>query len=254
MGLCGSSAAKVHILPEGVLPDGVEQLQRTPEESDAVVKILTESFCGTATAQPELVFSWCLGEELEAKFDDQAARHEKMSWVLKFMTSDAWAAGEKGCVLVCRKPDGGIGGIALLKIYRGKAGDSMSSMHRAATWSGGRSKTQLEYCNNPRMKAFDGTIKKLQKQWRKGEVVEVVAVAVDTSAQGQGMGGKLMRAASAIADKEGLACYLECNGERNPQIYKKYGYEVKGEEEIRTKKGEVFPHKCIAMVRPKSVA
>ena len=27
-----------------------------------------------------------------------------------------------------------------------------------------------------------------------------------------------------------------------------------GEEEIRTKKGEVFPHKCIAMVRPKSVA
>ena len=65
-----------------------------------------------------------------------------------------------------------------------------------------------------------------------------------------------MRAASAIADHEGLPCVLQTCGTRNPAIYKKYGYEVKSEEEVRAKASrgrpeEVFQHPFVGMVRPK---
>ena len=78
------------------------------------------------------------------------------------------------------------------------------------------------------MKAMEAALKKLHTAYAKGPHIYVWAVGVDPSAQGHGFCGKLLRAASAVADREQLPCYLECCGEKNPKIYKRYGYKVAG--------------------------
>merc|ERR1712087_281754 len=110
--------------------------------------------------------------------------------------------------------------------------------------------------SNPRMAAFEATLKKLHATHASGPHLYVWCVAIDPSAQGQGISGKLMRAAASIADREGLPCYLETCGPKNPTIYAKYGYAVVGQDRMSTKpkKGaepEVFEHPYLAMVRPK---
>jgi len=254
MGCSGSRAQDV-----GELPEGTEQLQRTPTLATEMCELLTASWAGSSTGPPELAFDWCMGPELQGNFDDLARRQALLRWISTFMVELVFAAGPKGAVLACRKPDGSIGGMALLKIYRGKDGDDLCAMHHGASRAGGRSAETHAYMNCPRMKALVASQKEIHDQCGLRSYVYVQAVAVDPSAQGQGMGGKLMRAASAVADREGLACYLEATGARNQQIYKKYGYEVKAEAELRTKarKGkleEVFEHKMAAMVRPSSAS
>jgi ribosomal protein S18 acetylase RimI-like enzyme len=52
------------------------------------------------------------------------------------------------------------------------------------------------------------------------------ALGVEPAAQGQGIGGSLIRPVLARADAEGLPCYLETETERNVAFYRKYGFEV----------------------------
>ena len=66
----------------------------------------------------------------------------------------------------------------------------------------------------------------------------------------EGVGGKLMRAAVAIADRERLPCFLETCGPRNPDIYARYGFAVAGREEMRTTAGDACENPYIGMVRP----
>ena len=237
------------------LPGDVEQLQRTPEAAEEAGKVLTSAFAGTADNAGELGFDWCLGLELAGKYDDIPRRHSCMGWAMKFITEYAFASGPKGAVLACRKPDGALGGVAVLIISRSKPSDSMCAMMTAGSRTGSMNADAKVFNRCPRMTAMEATYKKLHRDLASQGHVYVWAVAVDPSAQGQGIGGRLMRAASAIADREGLPCYLEACGPKNAQIYKKYGYEVKGEQELRTKaKGgqpeEAFEHHVLGMVRP----
>ena len=238
------------------LPGEVEQLQRNPELAAECGQLLTRAFAGTTNGNCELGFDWCLGDELAGKFDDLPRRNATIGWAMKFVVEDAFSAGRSGAVLACRKPDGAIGGVAVLKIYHGKARDGMCQQMTAASRTGSMSAAAKAYIYGPRMQALEGALKKLHSTMAHGHVY-VWAVGVDTSAQGQGMGGRLMRAASAIADRAGLPCYLETCGPKNPELYKKYGYEVCGEEECVAKaqkgkgtEGERFAHKYIGMVRP----
>ena len=239
------------------LPGDVEQLQRNPELAVELSELLTRSFAGTADSPGEIGFDWCLGPDLAGKYDDLPGRHAAMGWALKYVVEDAFAAGPKGAVLSCRKPDGGIGGVAVLKVCNGKASDGICAMMTAGSRAGSMGKEAKAYNYGPRMQAVEAALKKLHAPHIASGHVYVWAVAVDPSAQGQGMGGRLMRAASAIADHKGLPCYLETCGAKLPAIYKKYGYEVVAEEVARTKaKGgkpeEVFEHPYIGMVRPKT--
>ena len=78
-------------------------------------------------------------------------------------------------------------------------------------------------------------------------------LAVDPQHQGKGLGAKLCRAVSAMADKDGLPCYLECSGPRNRAIYTHLGY---GEVEcykLVDPAGDGEPYEELyAMVRPAS--
>jgi len=79
-------------------------------------------------------------------------------------------------------------------------------------------------------------------------------VATDPMLQGQGHGGRLIRAVSRVADAAGLPIYLECGGERLKGLYAHFGFELVGEAPLEMK-GDVagWPTQPIvyyAMVRP----
>lgn len=60
--------------------------------------------------------------------------------------------------------------------------------------------------------------------------------------QGHGVGSRQMRAVSVLADELDVPCWLECGGERNIVIYRRYGYEV----EVRTGPDGIFCDKADA--------
>ena len=57
-------------------------------------------------------------------------------------------------------------------------------------------------------------------------------VGVEPNAQGRGLGGALMRHATARADAQGVPAYLESSNPRNISLYERHGFEVMGEIQI----------------------
>ncbi len=66
----------------------------------------------------------------------------------------------------------------------------------------------------------------------------LVALGVAPAAQGQGVGGALLRPLLAQADEEGRPCYLDTFNERNLAFYSRHGFEVA--QEARVENGPVF--------------
>ncbi len=59
----------------------------------------------------------------------------------------------------------------------------------------------------------------------------LLALGVDPSRQGEGLGGALLQPVLAQADASGLPCYLETQTERNVRFYEKCGFVVSSEGE-----------------------
>ena len=57
-------------------------------------------------------------------------------------------------------------------------------------------------------------------------------IGVEPNAQGSGLGGALMRHATARADRDGLPAYLESSNPRNISLYERHGFEAMGEIRI----------------------
>ncbi len=58
------------------------------------------------------------------------------------------------------------------------------------------------------------------------------AIGTDPVHQGKGYAGLVMRHQLAVADAQGLPCYLESSKESNIPIYKSFGFDVTGEIKI----------------------
>lgn len=65
-----------------------------------------------------------------------------------------------------------------------------------------------------------------QPHWHLGPI------AVDPIAQGQGVGGAMLRALCAIVDGHGGAAYLETDKPENVRIYRRFGFAVTLEREV----------------------
>ncbi|GAB5535806.1 MAG: GNAT family N-acetyltransferase [Rubricoccaceae bacterium] len=59
-------------------------------------------------------------------------------------------------------------------------------------------------------------------------------IAVDSSAQGRGVGSALLRAGVERADREGVGVYLETGTEANLAFYRKHGFEILQEIHLPT--------------------
>lgn len=57
-------------------------------------------------------------------------------------------------------------------------------------------------------------------------------LGVDPPSQGQGIGSALLQPALALADVDGLPCYLETERERNVPFYNRHGFEVVDEVDL----------------------
>ncbi len=57
-------------------------------------------------------------------------------------------------------------------------------------------------------------------------------LGVDPPRQGQGVGGALMQPVFALADREGLPCYLEADKAKNVPFYQRHGFEVVEESDL----------------------
>jgi ribosomal protein S18 acetylase RimI-like enzyme len=57
-------------------------------------------------------------------------------------------------------------------------------------------------------------------------------IGVEPNAQGNGLGGALMRHAVARCDQDGTHAYLESSNPRNISLYERHGFEVMGEIQI----------------------
>ena len=106
---------------------------------------------------------------------------------------------------------------------------------------------------NKRLMALEKVMKASHKQWAPGQHRYSSMIAVAPSAQGQGLGGLLVRAVHAMADAERVPCYLECNGTRTRDIYKHLGYEEMAKYTVALD-GDDAGHapfeELFAMVRP----
>ena len=244
MGCCASSKVQ----DVGDLRD-VECLQRTPAAAREASAVLGRSFAGTETTPPELAFEWCSG----GTWESPARGREALAWIMRYLVEESFAAGPKGAIVACRGAGGDLVGVACLMIYRGKPVDGPCLFPAAFARTGfpkGEAATYTNTDKNQRLAALTKASERLHKAHAPGPHVYVRAVAVDPGSQGRGVGGKLMRAAVAIADRERLPCFLETCGPRNPDIYARYGFAVAGREELRTKAGDACEHPYIGMVRP----
>lgn len=227
------------------LPPAVEVLQRTPREMQAACEVITRAFAGSSSTDPELGFDWCMGPELSER--DDPRRHSSLRWIFRYL------AEESHVILVVRTDTGAIGGVLVLKIFRSKPKSEVCGAIGAGWRAGMPGKDAKKLLGCARMKGFEAALLKLHNAHQAEANVYVAVAAVDPTAQGKGIGGRLMRAASAIADDEGLPCYLETTGSRNPRIYERYGYTVVGQEEMRPQ-GDVNDTTVLtefyAMVRP----
>ncbi len=57
-------------------------------------------------------------------------------------------------------------------------------------------------------------------------------LGVEPECQGQGLGSAMLDSIAATLDADGLPCTLETGGQRNVELYQRFGFEVVGEEEI----------------------
>jgi GNAT superfamily N-acetyltransferase len=57
-------------------------------------------------------------------------------------------------------------------------------------------------------------------------------IGVEPNAQGRGLGGALMRHATARADAAGTMAYLESSNPRNISLYERHGFEVMGKIQV----------------------
>ena len=74
--------------------------------------------------------------------------------------------------------------------------------------------------------------------------------------QGKGSCSRLMRTATRYADDHKILSYLEASGERNPNIYRRFGYEVKETASLKHPKepGASAFNQLHAMVRTFSLS
>jgi len=57
-------------------------------------------------------------------------------------------------------------------------------------------------------------------------------IGVDTSRQGEGLGGHVMREGVGMCDEEGVPGYLESSNPGNIPFYQRHGYEIVGEIQV----------------------
>ena len=245
------------------LPAGISSLNCNTEEH-AVTDVVGRAFAGDQTHDPEFSLNWCLVPELADRSDPQRVEITRFFLSFTVRQHGYWTRGltlgvrggdgELQAVCVCRKLD------RAKPVLETLAESSSYVYQMASSIAYGRvpkllmddaqkaTAEALERRSNP----CQDMLKTMHKDHADAPHWYVAILAVDPEHQGKGLGAKLIRAVSAMADKDGLPCYLECSGPRNKAVYEHLGYEEKGVYALIDEgvAGQVPFRELFAMVRP----
>lgn len=242
---CGASAIMPALAEFGDVVSLVDRAE--------AARVLGKSFAGTSTAEPELLFDWCLGPTLADR--NEPGRAATLEWMFGYLLHSATGAhllgvrsssGELQAAALCWLSPGGTKGPGFKNYLCG--GMSYAFTHKEVP----------AYMKNrklidKRLTAFDKASNTRHEKHAPGPHYYVSMLGVDPACQNQRFSSKLIHAVSRMADAKGVPCYLECAGKRVRDIYVHHGYE---EQECSTVsiEGDV-PHfaayeEFFAMVRP----
>jgi len=220
----------------------------------AAEDVCTRSFSGTPTTQPELCLDWACGPDVSGRWDDPK-RLKIFAYISKFIHRETLRGGPRKAILHARKKDSDeIGAVCVVHLLHGNAqpyGSTLSVVWNMVCRHGLPPFGDIAGCQK-RFEAADKLTNAMHK--RHGSKsglrhVYVAMMAVDPSAQGQKLCSKLMRTVSKVADAKGLPCYLECSGEKNREVYRRFGYEVAERCSVKDPGGGPGFDEYYAMVR-----
>ena len=216
------------------LPASLEIL--TPEQVEAeAVEALALAWSGSASTDPEQGFDWMLGPDLRGKWEDPE-RLRLLQWCHRFFYTICRAAAPGTVMLAARGPDGKVAGAVGVVPYEGGLPGALGELYafiytlaRLVPFHGwgmlaGNAGTRF-LATNPFVQAAHEHA--IGNEGKKPHLY-IGPVGVVPSMQGRGVTSVMMRHVNAWADELGWCCYLECSGERNPLVYKRYGYEDVG--------------------------
>lgn len=237
------------------LPDNILRVDHKTKAT--AIGVISRSFAGTATTDPEGTTDWVLGPLLKEKWDDPR-RMKMMTWFIGFLhTMVVEQLG--GFVLAAKKEDGTLGAAIMINPYtKGISGDCMvgcRALLPAGRVHGMPPFKEMGDANKgmqKRLYCLD-KVDEVHKKHLSGPHVYVNCMAVDPTCQGMGFCGRLMRFMNAYADERKLPLYLETSGLKNVAIYERFGYKSVEQFQISCPKDpdQSKPHTDdFAMIRP----
>lgn len=211
-------------------------------EIAAAYALIGRAFSGTSEALPEPGTNWIAGPGAVFGTHRDELFHFMMGVYLRAEHNARWS---RSGVLAVRAPDGGLQAVAFVhRMSSGRkpnglvsawrftravvaqvAASRMPSVFTAKDPATKAHAKQLGRSLKARGTLYGDEIARMhalqaQPHWY------VAALAVDPSAQGQGLGKRLLGALGQVADVDGLDVYLDCGSERHCRIYERCGYEV----------------------------
>ena len=220
-----------------------------------VARVLGKSFAGTSTAEPDLSFDWCLGPTLADR--NEPGRSATLEWMFGYLLHSAVGAH----LLGVRSPTGELQAAALCWLSKGgEKGPGFKNYVCGGMSYALKNKEVPAYIKNrklidKRLTAFDKAAKICHAKHAPGPHYYINLLGVDPAGQQAGLGSKLIRAVSQMADAKGVPCYLECAGKRVRDIYAHHGYEEQQCSTLSIEGDEpgFAMNEFFAMVRPEKV-
>jgi len=190
---------------------------------DEIVGVYVEAFGGTPETEPEYATRWILGQKFNGKYastnDDVKAF---MEYFGRFIASMAFRGGT---VVGVKDVDGSL--IAMAILYPRGYTPPVSMCGLMGLICGDMS------CEKPpvmdkeafpgsydRMNVVESVIDKTDYK----DSVYLSILAVSPKHQGKGLGKALLRFVCEVATREKTFAYLEADGPKNPNIYRKFGF------------------------------
>jgi len=192
------------------------------DDFDQVVRLYVQAFGGSPETEPEYATRWILGQKYAGKYastDDTVK--EFLEYFGRFIASMVF---RRGIVIGIKDNDGSV--MAMSLIYpRGCAPPSMCGMMSIICGDMNCQKPPaMDKEEFPGSYERMNVLEKMLDKTHYKDSVFLSILAVDPKHQGKGLGKALLRFVCEVATREKTYAYLEADGPKNPNIYRKFGF------------------------------
>ena len=234
---------------------------------ERIAQCMAEGMAGDPAHDPEWSINWMLGPSLKDRSDPTGHRKDIVSFFMTFVLHSSVLLPSEGCVLASRDAGAEISAVNVVRVFRNGYRKSWGewTWELRVCWgcffagtlpkvyTDSAHKQLSRYIEARTRYATEVLMHQMHAKHAAGPHYYVAIMSTLPSKQGQGHCGKLMRAVSKAADIDGLPCYLECSGQRNTNIYKRFGYKVVDQHTLSVENdepGSAQYDEWYAMVRP----